>query len=306
MVAFESYSYSGRYGQKRWVGRRIYVTLALVSFITVMTYLCHLRRKVEGRLFFKHRGQVESDISILVYKKPFCYPSHSLMSSDVCALIHQFINADDFRLLMDIFDNFKEMAEVKGWQYFIFMGTLLGSWRHHGQIKWDADIDVFLNISVRDDVINTLSALPGYNVVQRESVKMLKMQSDSSYQEVVDNVMGTWWWPAMDIFFYEENATHVFDADPKRRWGLLQPKTAVFPLRMRPFEKHSVPVPNKPEMCLERMYGSGYMDDCVGLKISVKCEALRDITPLVDRKQRGQFPVETLRIGDIIIQQVKI
>jgi hypothetical protein len=38
------------------------------------------------------------------------------------------------------------------------------------------------------------------------------------------------------------------------------------------------------------------------MKVSVKCEALRDITPIVERNQRE----ETLRIGDYIIQKLEI
>ena len=50
------------------------------------------------------------------------------------------------RALLDMtFKAFTEAMESSNVTYFIFAGTLLGSWRHHGRIPWDDDIDVMIN-----------------------------------------------------------------------------------------------------------------------------------------------------------------
>ena len=49
-------------------------------------------------------------------------------------------------LLLDVIEKLKI-------DYFIFGGTLIGSYRHHDVIPWDDDIDIMVNLTDRDAVI---------------------------------------------------------------------------------------------------------------------------------------------------------
>ena len=47
---------------------------------------------------------------------------------------------------------FTSLMDEHNITYFMYQGTLLGSYRHHGHIQWDDDIDFMLNISDRPKV----------------------------------------------------------------------------------------------------------------------------------------------------------
>ena len=59
-----------------------------------------------------------------------------------------------------------------------------------------------------------------------------------------------WTYPQLDIFWLDENSTHVM----VHTEGLSHPKTTVYPLVHRPFHGRLVPAPRDPRRALEQIY----------------------------------------------------
>ena len=127
--------------------------------------------------------------------------------------------------------------------YFMTSGTLLGSYRHHGRIPWDDDVDLMVNASDKELVWKTLSSLkPDYGL-------FLSGDFDTPYHwNFYPRHHGHWIpfrpfrWPFVDLLFFLENSTHVWNGSPylpDERW----PRRFVFPLRRRPFYNLSLPAP---------------------------------------------------------------
>src|SRR6218665_1092730 len=127
----------------------------------------------------------------------------------------------DQRALIDLtFQAFTEAMDSNNVTYFIVGGTLLGSWRHHGRIPWDDDIDVLVNFSDRQAVSRVLRSKAA------ESPALFGL-----YDWAMSGPGYAWQWkffpqngrslfyknfrtPNVDIFFYTENETHIWNTSP--------------------------------------------------------------------------------------------
>ena len=119
--------------------------------------------------------------------------------------------------------------------YFIFGGTLIGSYRHHDIIPWDDDIDIIVNLTDRERLYDALIAYkPDYGIYKyrpdSDEPYMWKFFSTNGQKVPLKDFL----WPLIDIFFWGENSTHVWNADPRFAHLESWPKSRVFPLRKRP------------------------------------------------------------------------
>ena len=118
--------------------------------------------------------------------------------------------------------------------------------------------------------------------------KILKIFSNKS----INAGKYKWKFPFIDVFFYRENKTHIDRYFREKKIFTL--KQHVFPLKLRPFGMYWLPTPKDPIRYLERLNYVDFYQNCVRSTWnhrkeigqnhdSIKCSALKNIYPVVDR-----------------------
>ena len=144
----------------------------------------------------------------------------------------------DRELLLNILKYFTSVCEQHNITYFITGGTLLGSWRHHGFIPWDDDIDIYMDFNDKDRFRRL------FNVGTNEFYALLAYRRMKIFSENGTNTSNhPWLWPYVDVTFYLQNRTHIW-GEPGDFANELYWKRDVFPLHLRPFENLYVNSPH--------------------------------------------------------------
>jgi hypothetical protein len=175
--------------------------------------------------------------------------------------------------------------------YFMYGGTLLGSYRHMGMIMWDDDIDIMMNASDKHRIRRALFKLrPQFGLEWTHFIQQWKFWLNSRHREHVPEK--PWKWPYVDMFFFQENSTHIWDEITFYN-DYVYKKSDVFPLTRRPFEKLMVYAPKNTTAVLQRTTN---LDDCVSAEMShkteelfnmqktMKCSELEKLFPFTKRK----------------------
>jgi len=178
--------------------------------------------------------------------------------------------------------------------YFMTGGTLLGSYRHHGRIPWDDDVDLMVNSSDKQLIWKSLTALkPDYGL-------FLSGYIDSPYHwKVYPRRHGQpvplkpFRWPFVDLLFFRENTTHLYNESPWFRYECW-PRSTVFPLRRRPFDAFQIPAPCDMErvvavtydasVCVSRGWSHIYDLPMPWRSVAVPCTTLAQRHPMVVRQ----------------------
>ncbi|XP_067667579.1 uncharacterized protein RP689-like [Haliotis asinina] len=200
---------------------------------------------------------------------------------------------EQFRNLMRVFHD-KAGSNIT---YFLYAGSLLGSYSHHGMIPWDDDIDIIVRYADKEVLLKALESLaPRYEYTEGSSSWKF-YQANSS-----EAGLKPWKWPYLDIFFYYEYPTYIQDA--REEYKKFNTKD-VFPLSTRPFMAMTLPAPRNTLEFLRVTYD---IDMCKANSFDHKrevhiscnyvttlpCHLLRDRFPFVRRVKEGNKTVEIL------------
>jgi len=202
---------------------------------------------------------------------------------------------------------FADIADRENISWFLTLGSLLGSYRHHGMVPWDGDIDVIAPVRDKNRFRTAFrdSTHKGY-----KAAATIKCDKIFPYPGI--KTSKAWRVPCVDIYWYDVNATHFWSIqDPQAKYLLSE----IFPVVRRPFGPRFYPAPNNPRAFLERRYGkdfdtrceSGNLDYIKEIRkpahdvVSVECASLRGKYPFVDHTDEGGQCVEQLVLAGKLI-----
>ena len=143
-------------------------------------------------------------------------------------------------------------------EYFIFFGTLLGITRENRLIDGDDDIDFYINLKNRNQLINDLKI---GNIDVDLTLSVNKNKSFLQVKRVVQNEI-----LITDFYFYESNIEKNFIIEKWNFEGgthdkskhLRIPKKFIYPLKKISFKETVLFLPNEKELICEFLYGRNW------------------------------------------------
>jgi hypothetical protein len=212
-------------------------------------------------------------------------------------------------IAMDLLKTILKVAKKLGLVHLLFGGTMVGSWRNHGIIPWDDDIDICFNASDKDELRNGILALGSPYKVNGGFVRIKVWSEYSTIQSPY-----SWKWPYIDVIFFENNATHLWEKASEFR-EIKYKMADVFPLHERPFENMWINAPHnivnmymlyfgKPEWCTTWWYN--HKHESGGKMIGLNCSELAPYFPFVHRDIVNGTMRETLRLNAIVVHSVMV
>ena len=211
--------------------------------------------------------------------------------------------------LLTMMHDLSRILDMSNITYFMVYGTLLGSFRHHGIIPWDDDVDIAVLGNMRNKLLSRLQD-PGFThqyVLKPirgnfQDCPLLKICSKSEGSTSCQ-------WPLIDVMFSEENSTHIWLAHPTFQ-HLKYLKSRFFPLQKRPLDNLQLLAPCdteyvlkvffNPDRCKGRSYSHKYgiaIDPCI-----TYCDTLYSRFPFVFRNQTRGIENEILKQGSKVLQ----
>jgi LicD family len=243
------------------------------------------------------------------------------MGADDAKLLKQFasIMTDSERDVMAaMMGRLTDVLDAANLTYHMCGGTLIGSYRHHGMVPWDDDVDIYARWNERDRLESEFKRHLSQDYVLKKASTRWKL-----YSRRQSAVIPGWRWkyPFVDICFVLESDTLVWDYDNAYGRRFRYQRSTVYPLRRRPFMNLTLWAPNDVETYLRTTYdidrckSNAYIhkDEKDAKQVhSVDCHRLWPYYPFVFRSKVTSAPtgpkagaaeavVEELRIGSRVL-----
>lgn len=199
-------------------------------------------------------------------------------------------------------------------QFFMTEASLMGVTRHHGLVPWDDDVDVAMNVRQWRETRDVLGDIRGFELyAPNDSQWKFFMSSATVFPDKPFK------FPYLDIFFYDEDSSHIWAVTKGLKHDLVYRKSDIFPLLHRPFEHLSVPVPCNLDLVVHRSHDQ---NECVtpeyihktntnfyyGGKTTVHCGLLHDVYPFVfsTYSKVPGYREEYLKVGTEVLHKMTV
>ena len=144
------------------------------------------------------------------------------------------LGEEELVLMLEMLDDFSKTMDKYNLTYFMDAGTLLGSYRHHGMIPWDDDIDLFADVEQYKQVRTALDTIKDKYVVSVHSKGLLKLHSRNNSNNTLYRTKTStyaWKWPFLDIFWFRRSGSRMYKLYNNEIYRV----SDMFPLGKRPF-----------------------------------------------------------------------
>ena len=210
------------------------IVIALILFVSLLSLLELLCRDGYSAVDVVDSHLDETNLVHKRYKQWLEFTERSSLNETSFAIA---LTEKDRELILRILKYIMYVCEQHSITYFIAGGTLLGSWRHHGFIPWDDDIDIYVNVKDKFRLRHLLNA-GTHEFYAKLAYGRLKVFSENG----TNTSDYPWLWPYVDVTFYRQNRTHLW-CDHRDFPNEIYWKRDVFPLHLRPFENLHVKSP---------------------------------------------------------------
>ena len=225
---------------------------------------------------------------------------------------------EEYAVMMDILSVVAQTADKANLTYFLFAGSLLGSYRHHGPIPWDDDIDIIFDYSDKYKLRDALKSAEekGYVLLTPEGdlleqERAWKVYPRDTGRHVYKISKYPHHWPFLDIFFFKGNSSHIYCDMSDSNYTVA--RSCVFPLIRRPFGDMMLPAPCNPlkflqEFDVQKCITTAW-DHRLEIRVprfKISCSKLKDYIPWVSRTDKGRQVKETLKIGTRVLWSVSL
>lgn len=195
----------------------------------------------------ERKGKVHSNLTAQAMS---CFaPTPSKFRANNQTLARYVLTTSETVELMSLIRDFKNIMQSNNLTFFMYGGTLIGSYRHHGIIPWDDDFDVFVPAQIKADLLKVLTRFPKYKLAFGGPRWKLFSRNGKRIRSRI-----RWRFPFLDLCFYGANATHIWDIDAFLKNSFVYERRMVFPLVQRPFLNFMLPAPLQTDRFLRQTY----------------------------------------------------